>query len=289
MMITILFSYRFHESFRLLAITLLLCGFSLPGISFQAPKQDTVQPFRDNAPAQSLQIPDSSIINKDTLSRMVEAEYPGGRNGWLRFLAKNFRYPEEAAAKNIQGQVMVKFLVDEKGKLKDLVVVTGPKELTKEAVRVIKESRRWKPAQLNGEPVKSEKTQMITFKREIPGGNAIEELNRAFTRRDSTIVRELDVEASFPGGPSGWLRFLNLNFHYPADAQSLRLQGTVNVQFQVSDNGSVSEVEAISGPTQGGLREEVIRLIKLSGKWVPAMKNGVPVKSYKIQPLSFKL
>ena len=69
----------------------------------------------------------------------------------------------------------------------------------------------------------------------------------------------------------------------------MKLQGVVTVQFMVSEDGTVSEIEAVSGPIEGGLREETIKLIKKSGKWIPAMKNGLPVKSYKIQPFTFRL
>jgi len=46
---------------------------------------------------------------------------------------------------------------------------------------------------------------------------------------------------------------------------------------------------AISGPEQGGLREEAIRVIKKSGQWTPAVQNGRYVKSYKRQPVIFRI
>ena len=36
-----------------------------------------------------------------------------------------------------------------------------------------------------------------------------------------------------------------------------------------------------------GMEEEVVRVIKLSDKWVPAMQNGRNVAAYKKQPISF--
>jgi protein TonB len=51
----------------------------------------------------------------------------------------------------------------------------------------------------------------------------------------------------------------------------------------------VSDVTAISGPETGGLREEAVRVIKKSGKWTAAIQNGRQVKSYKKQPIVFKL
>ena len=37
------------------------------------------------------------------------------------------------------------------------------------------------------------------------------------------------------------------------------------------------------------LREAAVRVIKKSGKWNPAVQNGRKVKSYKSQPMNFKL
>lgn len=99
----------------------------------------------------------------------------------------------------------------------------------------------------------------------------------------------MEIESEYPGGAPAWLRYLNKNFRYPEDAISNEIQGTVVVQFIVDKEGDVSDVETVSGPDQGGLREEAIRVIRQSGKWIPAIQNGRKVKSYKKQPVIFKL
>jgi protein TonB len=57
----------------------------------------------------------------------------------------------------------------------------------------------------------------------------------------------------------------------------------------VDRDGSISGVEAVSGPESGGLREEAVRVIRKSGKWLPGNQNGRPVKSYKRQPVTFQI
>jgi periplasmic protein TonB len=103
------------------------------------------------------------------------------------------------------------------------------------------------------------------------------------------LFEKVEVDASYPGGVPAWFRFLNKNIRYPDDAQANGIQGPVMVQFIVDKEGNVSDVQAISGPTAGGLREEAIRVIRKSGKWVPAIQNGRNVKSYKHQPVIFQL
>jgi len=105
---------------------------------------------------------------------------------------------------------------------------------------------------------------------------------------DKTFTK-VEIESEFPGGPAAWLRYMNKNLRYPDDAVNNEIQGTVVVQFIVDKEGNVSDVQAISGPENGGLREEAVRVIKKSGKWTPAVQNGRQVKSYKKQPIVFKL
>lgn len=106
---------------------------------------------------------------------------------------------------------------------------------------------------------------------------------------DDGLVLHVEIESTYPGGIPAWQRYMYKNFVYPADAQNNGVEGQVMVRFIVDRDGSVSDVEAISGPTTGGLREEAVRVIKKSGKWVPAVQNGRNVKSYKQQPVTFKL
>lgn len=105
--------------------------------------------------------------------------------------------------------------------------------------------------------------------------------NQTFTK--------VEIESMYPGGAAAWLRYLNKNFRYPSDAINNEIQGTVVVQFIVDKDGNVSDVQAVSGPDTGGLREEAMRVIRQSGKWIPAIQNGRQVKSYKKQPVIFKL
>ncbi len=96
-------------------------------------------------------------------------------------------------------------------------------------------------------------------------------------------------DASYPGGPEAWIKYLFEAVHYPSEAQDKEIQGNVVVQFKVDVDGQTSEVSAVEGPTIGGLRAEAIRVVKESGKWIPAQKNGHPISSYKKQPIRFRL
>jgi protein TonB len=98
---------------------------------------------------------------------------------------------------------------------------------------------------------------------------------------------KVEIESEYPGGIPAWQRYLHKNFNYPEEAVSNGVEGTVVVRFIVDREGNVSDVEALSGPNE--LRNEAIRVIRKSGKWMPAMQNGNQVKSYKSQAVLFKL
>jgi periplasmic protein TonB len=103
------------------------------------------------------------------------------------------------------------------------------------------------------------------------------------------IYTKVEIESVYPGGQQAWFRFMANTLRYPDEAVNKEIQGTVIVQFIVDTTGNVSNIEAISGPLTGGLREEAVRVIKKSGNWIPAVQNGRKVKSYKKQPLVFSL
>lgn len=104
---------------------------------------------------------------------------------------------------------------------------------------------------------------------------------------DDGILVSVQIESEYPGGMSAWQRFLNRNLRYPQGAIDQGVEGFVTVQFIVDKEGNVSNVEAVSGPAE--LRAEAERVIKKSGKWTPAIQNGRQVKSYKKQPIGFRL
>jgi protein TonB len=119
------------------------------------------------------------------------------------------------------------------------------------------------------------------------GGKGIVEVPKK--EDDGPVFVPVEFEAQFPGGLAAWARYLNKSLRYPEDAQNREIQGTVVVQFVVDREGNVSDVQAISGPEQGGLREEAVRVIRKSGKWTPGNQNGKGVKSYKRQPVTFRM
>ena len=109
---------------------------------------------------------DNTDYDKTFTKVEIESDYPGGTAAWMRYLQKNLVYPDEAQNNEVQGQVIVKFIVDKEGKVSDVEAISGPNELREEAMRVIRKSGSWIPAVQNGRKVKSYKSQPINFRLE---------------------------------------------------------------------------------------------------------------------------
>jgi periplasmic protein TonB len=109
---------------------------------------------------------DNTDYDKTFTKVEIESEYPGGIAAWYRYLQKNLVYPDEAVSAEVQGQVVVRFIVDKEGQVSEVEAVSGPNELRDAAVTVIKKSGKWNPAIQNGRKVKSYKSQPVNFKLE---------------------------------------------------------------------------------------------------------------------------
>ena len=92
-------------------------------------------------------------------------QFPGGEGELLKYIATHIKYPTMAAENNIQGRVVVKFVVKKDGNVGDVVVIRGKDpDLDKEAQRVVKSLPKFIPGKMNGQSVSVWYTLPINFK-----------------------------------------------------------------------------------------------------------------------------
>lgn len=101
------------------------------------------------------------------------------------------------------------------------------------------------------------------------------------------VFTKVEIEPEYPGGPDAWSQYIKKNIRYSQEAIKNSIQDTVFVQFIVELDGSLKEVEAVSGSTSGELRYEAMRLVKMSSKWNTAIQNFRIVRAYKKQAVIF--
>ena len=102
------------------------------------------------------------------------------------------------------------------------------------------------------------------------------------------VFEKVDVEATFPGGEAAWRKFLeqNLRADVPLKQNAPAGSYTVWVQFIVDARGMISDLRPLTNHGYG-MENEILRVLRKSPKWVPASQNGILVKAYRKQPVTF--
>ena len=138
---------------------------------------------------------DYSRVRIPRSRRACEPTFPGGDNAMMAYLARHISYPRTASNYGLEGQTVVKFLVNTDGSISDVRVVQNritvedrkpfqrlagdEKRRTREkvlelfadeAIRVVSSMPRWKPGVRNGIPMKVEYELPINFRIDY-GGN----------------------------------------------------------------------------------------------------------------------
>ena len=94
-----------------------------------------------------------------------QPEFPGGTAALLDYLRKNIKYPAICRENNIQGRVLVTFIVNKDGAIVEPEVVKSVNpSLDKEALRVISQMPDWKPGKQRGKPVKVRYSVPVNFR-----------------------------------------------------------------------------------------------------------------------------
>jgi TonB family protein len=96
---------------------------------------------------------DGKIINYT--KRGIPPQFKGGLSAFSNYLMRSVKYPSDARENNIQGRVIVSFVVEKDGKVSDVVASQSVSpSIDAEAVRVIKQSPRWEPGIQYGRQVR---------------------------------------------------------------------------------------------------------------------------------------
>ncbi|HUX94301.1 MAG TPA: M56 family metallopeptidase [Bacteroidales bacterium] len=105
-------------------------------------------------------------ISPDDVYVMVEKMplYPGGDVELLKFIATNTKYPEAAKAEKIEGRVIVRLIVNNKGNAEEVTILRGVHPLLDdEAIRVVSMLSGFEPGMHDGKPVNVWYMVPITF------------------------------------------------------------------------------------------------------------------------------
>jgi len=104
------------------------------------------------------------------------------------------------------------------------------------------------------------------------------------------IFRYVEVSPEFPGGMDSLKAYIARNLVYPQTALDLGIEGRCYLQFIISSQGNVSNVNVARGvPDCPECDKEAVRIVRKMPKWIPAQNGGKNVHSYYNLPIRFSL
>jgi len=122
---------------------------------------------------------------------------------------------------------------------------------------------------------------------EIKAGITKGIIQEKIDKYDDEIVPIVEIEAAFIGN---WIKFLerNLDGETPVRNGAGAGRYTVVIQFVVDKEGKVSDIKPLTNHGYG-LEAEAVRVLKKAPKWKPAIQNGLEVKAYRRQMITFEV
>lgn len=125
-----------------------------PSSSYQP--QSVVDETKNTTSSQQSDPPSTNYSNEP-------ASYSGHYSNWNEYISREVQYPYEALLYQVQGTVCVQFTVDQDGQVGNARILSGPELLQNEALRLVLNSGRWKPAISGGQYVRSDNQECIQF------------------------------------------------------------------------------------------------------------------------------
>ena len=125
-----------------------------------------VQPTAPAATASntSPEAPPAEDPNLKRVTPEMAARPEIGTEDFFVYLKQNQKYPAKARKNQVQGRVMVEFVVEKDGSLSNLKVIQKMGSgLDEEAIRLIEKGPKWIPAQYNGQSIRQKMILPVIF------------------------------------------------------------------------------------------------------------------------------
>ncbi|HZY82184.1 MAG TPA: energy transducer TonB [Cyclobacteriaceae bacterium] len=210
-----------------------------------------------------------ALLPADTL-----ATFPGGDKAFDAFIIENLKTTQAAIDAKINGEVFIKFTIDEKGTAGKFVV---QKPLgygcDEEAIAVLQAMPAWQPMVINNRRAKATFTRKFSFTPDLK-----------ISSRKAPKGSVPNGRSSFGDSDESLQKFITDNFVYPSKKN---IDGPIVVQFRVTAKGATDEVRLING-LDSAIDNEVVRVLTKLDKWDPKRENFNPVNEYRTIVFSVK-
>ena len=138
-------------------------------LSFNLKAQNVINPTNEKEKITILRAvgDDSTVSDKGKVYQVVgqQPSFPGGMRELSYYLANNVKYPIDAAENNVEGRVLVTFVIEHDGSISNVNITNSVyPSLDKEAIRFVSGMPKWIPGKANGKTVRVKYTIPITFR-----------------------------------------------------------------------------------------------------------------------------
>ncbi|MFW5877753.1 MAG: TonB family protein, partial [bacterium] len=97
-------------------------------------------------------------------------QFPGGLEELRKFIYTSLKYPEQAKMKDLEGRVLVKFMINTTGNVENPVIIHSTNAIfNEETLTIFEKMPSWSPGKQRGKPVKVMFTVPVYFK--LPAGD----------------------------------------------------------------------------------------------------------------------
>ena len=113
------------------------------------------EPIEFVVPAPEPAVEDEIFLIAETMPSFMD----GTIETFRAWVMQNVKFPQIAADNNIQGRVVLSFVIDKDGRLTDIEVLQSPdRSLSEEAIRVLSKSPKWSPGKQRNQTVRGKYT-----------------------------------------------------------------------------------------------------------------------------------
>ncbi len=194
-------------------------------------------------------------------------------------------YPAIAKTAHVSGAVVLQAIISKTGTIEDLSVVNGPLMLRQAAVDAVR-TWRYKPYELNNQPVEVETTIDVNFAlSDGPRGSGAND--NIFGEHGQPVVRAAPSKRlAISAGIAVGMLIHKTPPTYPPIAKTARVSGTVELQAIISKTGTVEDLYVVSGPLM--LRQAAIDAVR-TWRYKPYELNNQPVEVETTIDVNFAL
>ena len=176
--------------------------------------------------SQKKPIVNDSIYNSSFVEK--EPQYIGGIKEFYKYIGENYNLPNDKEFKG--GKVFTSFVIEKDGSITDVKALRDVGFGTgEEAIRVLKKSPLWIPAEENGQKVRVRYILPLTLQLPSVESNDQKVYN----------LKDVDVKPIFFTGMDKFYEFIQDNYNKPID----RVKGKATISFIIEIDGTLTNFE----------------------------------------------